>query len=62
MIKIDFEKAYDKVHWPFLYQMLQAKGFGDMWCDWVTKIVRGGMVSIKVNCNIPKIPNFGKEC
>lgn len=28
LLKIDFEKAYDKVNWPFLYQMLQARGFG----------------------------------
>jgi hypothetical protein len=29
LFKIDFEKAYDKVNWAFLYQMMQAKGFGD---------------------------------
>jgi hypothetical protein len=26
-LKIDFEKAYDKVKWPFLYQTLWMKGF-----------------------------------
>lgn len=31
LLKIDFEKAYDKVNWPFLYQMWQAKGFGGTW-------------------------------
>jgi hypothetical protein len=29
ILKIDFEKAYDKVNWHFLYNMLQQKGFGD---------------------------------
>lgn len=52
LLKIDFEKAYDKVKWPFLYQMMQAKGFGDIWCDWIMKTVRGGRVAIKVNDQI----------
>jgi hypothetical protein len=41
LFKIDFEKAYDKVSWAFLYQMMQTKGFGDTFCDWVMKVVRG---------------------
>jgi hypothetical protein len=41
MIKINFEKAYDKVNWHFLYQMLKNKGFSDVWCDWVMEIVWG---------------------
>jgi hypothetical protein len=27
LFKIDFEKAYDKVKWPFLHQVLRMKGF-----------------------------------
>ena len=27
IFKIDFEKAYDKVRWNFLFQMLRLKGF-----------------------------------
>jgi hypothetical protein len=27
LFKIDFEKAYDKVKWPFLWQTLRMKGF-----------------------------------
>ena len=29
IFKVDFEKAYDKVNWNFLYQMMIKKGFGD---------------------------------
>jgi hypothetical protein len=32
LFKIDFEKAYNKVNWAFLYQMMQLKGFGDIFC------------------------------
>jgi hypothetical protein len=27
ILKIDFEKTYDKVKWPFLFQTLKIKGF-----------------------------------
>jgi hypothetical protein len=27
ILKIDFEKAYDKIIWPFLMQTLRVKGF-----------------------------------
>lgn len=33
LLKIDFEKAYDKVNWHFLHQMMVAKGFRNVWCD-----------------------------
>jgi hypothetical protein len=46
LFKIDFEKAYDKVNWDFLHQMMQARGLGDTFCDWVMKVVR---VAVKVN-------------
>jgi hypothetical protein len=49
MIKINFEEVYDKVYWLFLYQMLQKKGFGHKWMDWVMRTVRGGKVAIITN-------------
>jgi hypothetical protein len=27
ILKIDFEKTYDKVKWPLLFQTLKMKGF-----------------------------------
>jgi hypothetical protein len=35
ILKIDFEKAYDKVNRNFLQQTLRMKGFDPIWCDWV---------------------------
>ena len=49
IFKIDFEKAYDKVKWPFLQQVLRMKGFSQKWCTWVENFVSGGSVGIKVN-------------
>lgn len=52
LFKVDFEKAYDKVKWPFVYQMMRAKGFPESWCDWVMRCVIGGKVAVKVNDEI----------
>jgi mannosylglycoprotein endo-beta-mannosidase len=41
MIKLDYEKAYDKVSWSFLEDMLKSKGFGDKWIRWIRRVVRG---------------------
>lgn len=33
VLKLDFEKAYDKVKWPFIQQALRMKGFSQKWCN-----------------------------
>jgi hypothetical protein len=49
ILKIDFEKAYDKVKWSFLQQTLRLKGFSEEWRALIHKFVFGGSVAIKVN-------------
>ena len=52
LFKIDFEKAYNKVNWSFLQQVLRVKGFSSKWCRWIQSFVTGGSVGIKVNDDI----------
>jgi hypothetical protein len=52
ILKLDFEKAYDKVKWPFLQQVLRMKGFSSKWCSWIEQVVTKGSVGIKVNNGI----------
>lgn len=47
--KLDFEKAYDKVCWLFLFQCLKMRGFNHTWCEWVEKVVTGGILNVKSN-------------
>lgn len=49
VFKIDFEKAYDRVQWEFLYEVMQKKNFGQHFISWVKKINEGGKVSININ-------------
>jgi hypothetical protein len=52
LLKLDFEKAYDKVKWSFLQQTLRIKGFDPKWCDWIKNFVEKGSVGIRVNNDI----------
>lgn len=49
VLKLDFEKAYDKVDWDCLFSCLKFRGFSEKWCDWIKKVVVGGTVSVKMN-------------
>jgi len=52
IFKIDFEKAYDKVKWNFLLQMLRLKGFSPKWIEWIKSFISDGSVAINVNDEI----------
>lgn len=49
VLKLDFEKAYDKVNSAFLFDFLKSWDFGDIWCSWISKVVSGGTVCVKIN-------------
>jgi len=49
ILKIDFEKAYDRVRWSFLQEVMEGKGFPQQWISWVMDTVKGGKVCINVN-------------
>jgi hypothetical protein len=54
ILKLDFEKAYDKVKWSFLDQTLRMKGFSVEWRALINSFVSGGSVAIKVNDDVGK--------
>ena len=49
ILKIDFEKAYDRVRWDFLEEILVGRGFPPLWIKWVMDTVKGGRVCVNVN-------------
>jgi hypothetical protein len=32
LLKINFEKAYDKVNWSFIQHVMRMQGFHPKWC------------------------------
>lgn len=57
VLKLDFEKAYDKVYWQFLFHCLQRMNFSPLCLKWFNSIIRGGILCVKVNDVMGR--NFG---
>jgi hypothetical protein len=49
LFKIDFKKAYDKVRWSFVEEVMRGKGFPQSWIDQAMCTVQGGKVRININ-------------
>jgi SAM-dependent MidA family methyltransferase len=39
VLKLDYEKAYDRVDIEFLLEILQARSFNSTWIGWIKKII-----------------------
>jgi hypothetical protein len=49
ILKLDYEKAYDRVSWNFLFDMLTSRGFSENWVNWMKAIVKCGSVGVNLN-------------
>jgi hypothetical protein len=49
ILKVDYEKAYNRVNWNFLLELFKSRGFSDKWIDWIIKIIQGGSVCVTLN-------------
>ena len=39
LFKVDFEKAFDNLHWDYLFSILAQMGFGETWIGWIKGVV-----------------------
>jgi hypothetical protein len=44
VIKLDYEKVYNRVNLDFLFQNLRSRGFSEKWVEWIKMLVWGGGV------------------
>ena len=49
VLKLDFKKAFDSVSWTALAAIMLAKGFPEIWCNWVDSLNRSSQSAVVLN-------------
>jgi len=49
ILKLDLSKAFDKLSWNYIHQMLLAFGFNVTWTRWIMNLISSPCFSILLN-------------
>lgn len=48
-LKLEISRAFDSLAWPFLFEVLRAKGFRPKWLGWVSIPLKTASTKVVVN-------------
>uniref|UniRef100_A0A8R7V0H0 Reverse transcriptase domain-containing protein n=1 Tax=Triticum urartu TaxID=4572 RepID=A0A8R7V0H0_TRIUA len=49
LLKLDLAKAFDLISWAYLLDMLEARGFGQRWREWIAMLLRTSASRVMIN-------------
>jgi hypothetical protein len=49
ILKLDFEKAFDKIEHEVITLMMRQKGLPERWIDWISSILSSGTLVVLLN-------------
>jgi hypothetical protein len=49
LLKLDISKAFDSISWPFLLEVMQHMGFGQIWRDIISGLFSSASTRVLVN-------------
>jgi hypothetical protein len=55
LLKLDLSKAFDKISWNFMQEMLLAFGFDQSWVNWIMNLTSTAFFSLLIN-GVPSRP------
>jgi retron-type reverse transcriptase len=55
ILKVDFEKAFDKIEHEVIIQIMRHKEFPDKWIKWIKGILTSGTSSVLINGTLGKV-------
>lgn len=51
-VKTDMSKAYDRIEWSFIYQVLTRLGFHPTWINWIMQCITTVSYSYLINDSV----------
>ena len=48
-LKLDISRVFDSISWPFLFEVMRRKGFGQRWLAWISILLHTASTKVLVN-------------